>query len=104
MPAIAPSYLFATLTNKFYRTDEEYEQALADALREEYRAIVDAGFVLQVDDPRRVTQYMMNPDLSIADCRERAARRGAALNSSPRDIPTPTARSPTRSGYPVGPA
>src|SRR5215813_8892826 len=52
VPAIAPSYIFATLSNEFYRTDDEYEQALADALREEYRAIVDAGFVLQVDDPR----------------------------------------------------
>jgi methionine synthase II (cobalamin-independent) len=62
MPAIAPSYIFATLPNEFYRTAEEYEQALADALREEYRAIVDAGFVLQVDDPRLVTYYMMNPD------------------------------------------
>ena len=55
MPAIAPSYVFATLANEFYRTEEEYEQALADALREEYRAIVDAGFVLQIDDPRLVT-------------------------------------------------
>lgn len=56
MPAIAPSYLFATLANEYYRTDADYEQALADALREEYRAIIDAGFVLQIDDPRLVTQ------------------------------------------------
>jgi 5-methyltetrahydropteroyltriglutamate--homocysteine methyltransferase len=41
--------------NRYYRTDEEYEAALADALHQEYRAIVDAGFVLQVDDPRLVT-------------------------------------------------
>lgn len=57
LPAIAPSYIFATLPNRFYRTDEEYEQALADALHQEYRAIVGAGFVLQVDDPRLVTYY-----------------------------------------------
>jgi len=55
LPAIAPSYIFATLPNRYYRTDEEYEAALADALHQEYRAIVDAGFVLQVDDPRLVT-------------------------------------------------
>jgi hypothetical protein len=51
---------------------KEYEQALAEALREEDRAIVDAGFVLQVDDPRLVTYYiyyMMNPGVSVADCR-----------------------------------
>lgn len=75
MPAIAPSYIFATLPNAYYRTAEEYEQALADALREEYRAIVDAGFVLQVDDPRLVTSYMMTPDTSVEDCRRWAARR-----------------------------
>src|SRR5262249_2485499 len=65
VPAIAPSYIFATLTNEFYRTEEEYEGALADALREEYRAIVDAGFIVQIDDPRLVTYYMMNADASI---------------------------------------
>ena len=79
MPAIAPSYISATLANEFYRTEEEYEQALADALREEYRAIVDAGFVLQVDDPRLVTYYMMNPNVSVEDCRRWAAKRGDSL-------------------------
>src|SRR5258705_3875607 len=87
VPAIAPSYIYATLTNEFYRTAEEYEQALADALREEYRAIVDAGFVLQIDDPRLVTYYMMNADASIADCRKWAERRVEAINESLRGIP-----------------
>ena len=103
MPAIAPSYLFATLTNTFYRTDEEYEQALADALREEYRAIVDAGFVLQVDDPRLVTQYMMNPDLSVADCRKWAAKRVEAINYSLRGIPPEKVRFHTCYSIDVGP-
>ena len=40
MPSIAPSYIAATLPNEFYRTEREYEHAVADALREEYRAIV----------------------------------------------------------------
>ena len=103
MPAIAPSYLFATLTNKFYRTDEEYEQALADALREEYRAIVDGGFVLQVDDPRLVTQYMMNPDLSVAECRKWAAKRVEAINYSLRGIPPEKVRFHTCYSIDVGP-
>jgi 5-methyltetrahydropteroyltriglutamate--homocysteine methyltransferase len=103
MPAIAPSYLFATLTNKFYRTDEEYEQALADALREEYRAIVDAGFVLQIDDPRLVTQYMMNPDWSVADCRKWAAKRVEAINYSLRGIPPEKVRFHTCYSIDVGP-
>ena len=103
MPAIAPSYIFATLGNEFYRTEEEYEQALADALREEYRAIVDAGFVLQVDDPRLVTYYMMNPDRSVADCRAWASRRVEAINYALRGIPPERVRFHTCYSIDVGP-
>jgi 5-methyltetrahydropteroyltriglutamate--homocysteine methyltransferase len=103
MPAIAPSYIFATLANEFYRTDEEYEQALADALREEYRAIVDAGFVLQIDDPRLVTYYMMNPDVGVADCRKWAERRVEAINESLRGIPPERVRFHTCYSIDVGP-
>jgi 5-methyltetrahydropteroyltriglutamate--homocysteine methyltransferase len=103
MPAIAPSYIFATLPNEFYRSAEEYEQALADALREEYRAIVDAGFVLQVDDPRLVTYYMMHPDQSVADCRRWAARRVEAINHALRGIPRERVRFHTCYSIDVGP-
>ena len=103
MPAIAPSYIFATLANEFYRTEEEYEQALADALREEYRAIVDAGFVLQVDDPRLVTYYMMNPGSDVTDCRAWAARRVEAINYALRGIPSEKVRFHTCYSIDVGP-
>jgi 5-methyltetrahydropteroyltriglutamate--homocysteine methyltransferase len=103
MPAIAPSYIFATLANEFYRTEEEYEGALADALREEYRAIVDAGFVLQIDDPRLITQYMMNPSMSVADCRKWAAKRVEAINYSLRGIPREQVRFHTCYSIDVGP-
>ena len=103
VPAIAPSYIFATLANEFYRTEEEYEHALADALREEYRAIVDAGFVVQVDDPRLVTQFMMNPDLSVADCRKWAEKRVEAINYSLRGIPRDKVRFHTCYSIDVGP-
>jgi 5-methyltetrahydropteroyltriglutamate--homocysteine methyltransferase len=103
MPAIAPSYIFATLPNEFYRTDEEYELALASALRDEYQAIVDAGFVLQIDDPRLVTYYMMNPDLSVADCRKWAAQRVEAINDSLRGIPPERIRFHTCYSIDVGP-
>ena len=48
-------------------------------MHEEYRAIVDAGLLLQIDDPRLVTQYIARPDLSVEECRRwaRRARRGA---------------------------
>jgi 5-methyltetrahydropteroyltriglutamate--homocysteine methyltransferase len=103
MPAIAPSYIFATLPNRFYRTDEEYEQALADALCEEYRAIVDAGFVLQIDDPRLVTYYMMNPGATIEQCRTWAAKRVEAINDALRDIPREKVRFHTCYSIDVGP-
>jgi 5-methyltetrahydropteroyltriglutamate--homocysteine methyltransferase len=47
LPAIAPSLHLRHAAQRYYRTDEEYEQALADALHQEYRAIVERGFVLQ---------------------------------------------------------
>jgi 5-methyltetrahydropteroyltriglutamate--homocysteine methyltransferase len=103
VPAIAPSYIFATLPNQFYRTDEEYEHALADALREEYRAIVDAGFILQIDDPRLVTYYMMNAGASVADCRSWVARRVEAINYSLRGIAPEKIRFHTCYSIDVGP-
>jgi 5-methyltetrahydropteroyltriglutamate--homocysteine methyltransferase len=103
VPAIAPSYIFATLPNQFYRTDEEYEHALADALREEYRAIVDAGFILQIDDPRLVTYYMMNAGTSVADCRSWVAQRVEAINYSLRGIAPEKIRFHTCYSIDVGP-
>jgi 5-methyltetrahydropteroyltriglutamate--homocysteine methyltransferase len=103
MPAIAPSYIAATLPNEYYRTESEYEQAIADALREEYKAIVDAGFILQIDDPRLVTYYMMNPGKSVDDCRKWAAQRVEAINYSIRGIPTEKIRFHTCYSIDVGP-
>ena len=48
---IAPGWLDHFIYNEYYKTDEEYIFALAEALREEYLAVVDAGFILQIDDP-----------------------------------------------------
>ena len=103
MPAIAASYIAATLPNEHYRTESEYEQAIADALREEYKAIVDAGFILQIDDPRLVTYYMMNPGTSVADCRKWAVERVEAINYSIRGIPPEKIRFHTCYSIDVGP-
>jgi 5-methyltetrahydropteroyltriglutamate--homocysteine methyltransferase len=103
MPAIASSYVAATFANEYYRTHEEYEQAVSDAMREEYKAVVDAGFILQIDDPRLVTYYMMHPELSVADCRKWAAGRVEAINYSIRDIPPEQIRFHTCYSIDVGP-
>ncbi len=103
IPAIASSYVAATFANEYYRTHEEYEQAVSDALREEYQAIVDAGFILQIDDPRLVTYYMMHPELSVADCRKWAAERVEVINDSIRGIPPEKIRFHTCYSIDVGP-
>jgi 5-methyltetrahydropteroyltriglutamate--homocysteine methyltransferase len=103
MPAIASSYVAATFANEHYRTHEEYEQAVSDALREEYLAIVDAGFILQIDDPRLVTYYMMHPELSVEDCRKWAEKRVEAINDSLRGIAPEKVRFHTCYSIDVGP-
>jgi 5-methyltetrahydropteroyltriglutamate--homocysteine methyltransferase len=80
VPAIAPSNIECTSPNEYYPSAEKYVFAIAEAMREEYRAIVDAGFLLQIDDPFLVTYYITQPELSIAECRKWAELRVEALN------------------------
>ena len=61
MPAVSPTNLANWNANEHYNTDEEFRVALADALHEEYRAIVDAGLVLQIDDPQLASHRAMHP-------------------------------------------
>jgi 5-methyltetrahydropteroyltriglutamate--homocysteine methyltransferase len=103
LPAIASSYVASTFANEYYRTHEEYEQAVSDAIRQEYKAIVDAGFILQIDDPRLISYYMMNPDLSVEDCRKWAEKRVEAINDSIRGIPPEKIRFHTCYSIDVGP-
>jgi len=56
MPAVSPATL-QILPNEHYQSQEDYTWALAEALHEEYKAIVDAGFILQIDDPALVDLY-----------------------------------------------
>ena len=87
MTAISPSNLELYYENRHYASDEEYLAALAEAMRVEYLAIVDAGFLLQIDDPRMATHYNRAVDTSIEDCRKFIALRVEALNHALRGIP-----------------
>jgi 5-methyltetrahydropteroyltriglutamate--homocysteine methyltransferase len=82
VPAIAPSNVETTTPNEYYPNQEAYVFAVAEAMREEYKAIVDAGLLLQIDDPFLVTYYITRPDLSVADCRKWAELRVEALNTA----------------------
>jgi 5-methyltetrahydropteroyltriglutamate--homocysteine methyltransferase len=86
LTAISPSNLELYYENQYYRSAEEYLTALADAMRVEYKAIVDAGFVLQIDDPRMATHYNRTPEASIEDCRKFMALRVEAVNYALRGI------------------
>ncbi len=103
MPAIAPSNIETTTPNRYYPSDEAYVFAIAEAMREEYKAIVDAGFLLQVDDPFLVTYYIMRPELSIAECRKWGEVRVEALNEALKGIPADRVRFHTCYSVNMGP-
>jgi len=85
--AISPTNLEMYFENRYYKSEEEYLFALAGAMREEYKAIVDAGFVLQVDDPRLITHWNRVPDLSLQQNRKFIELRIDALNHALQGIP-----------------
>jgi 5-methyltetrahydropteroyltriglutamate--homocysteine methyltransferase len=103
MPAVSPSNLANWNRNEHYKTEEEYLYALADALREEYRAIIDAGLVLQVDDPLLASYYVMHPEASVEDCRKWAAGRVEVLNHALRGLPPDRIRYHTCYSINIGP-
>ncbi len=103
MPAISPSNIEDWQKNAYYKSQEDYVFAIAEAMRVEYQAIVDAGFLVQIDDPRLVTYYIIHPEASIADCRKWAEPRIAALNHALRDIPPEKIRFHTCYGINMGP-
>jgi 5-methyltetrahydropteroyltriglutamate--homocysteine methyltransferase len=99
MPAVAPS---GVGRNAYYDTDEEYFFAVADALRVEYQAIIDAGFVLQVDDPF-LSELFSYSDLPEDERRERGELYVAALNRALAGIPVDRVRYHTCYGINEGP-
>jgi 5-methyltetrahydropteroyltriglutamate--homocysteine methyltransferase len=103
MPAISPTSAADWQRNGYYKTEEEYLFAIADALREEYEAIVAAGFLLQVDDPHLVTYWIKEPDLTLVQCRKWAQVRVEALNHALRNIPPDKIRHHTCYGINMGP-
>jgi 5-methyltetrahydropteroyltriglutamate--homocysteine methyltransferase len=92
MTAISPSNLELYYENRHYATGEEYLEALAEAMRVEYLAITEAGFLLQIDDPRMATHYNRATGASIDECRKFIALRVEAVNHALRGIPADRVR------------
>jgi 5-methyltetrahydropteroyltriglutamate--homocysteine methyltransferase len=88
MCVLAPGWLEHFFYNEYYPNDDEYLFALADAIKHEYKAIVDAGLILQLDDPALPDTYdMIVPQPSIEEYRKFAAVRIEALNHALEGIP-----------------
>jgi 5-methyltetrahydropteroyltriglutamate--homocysteine methyltransferase len=88
LPVAAPASVIPDRKNEYYASDEEMLGAIADAMREEYRAIVDAGLLLQLDDARAAVTYdRMVPPASFADYRRWLERQVEAINHATEGIP-----------------
>ena len=86
--AVGSLEMFCRGQNRYYPSAEKFLEAIASALRLEYRAIVDAGFVLQLDDPGLPDTWdMLEPQPSIQDYKRYAMLRVDALNHALEDIP-----------------
>ena len=87
MTSIAPGSA-SRIGNEYYKTDEEFIFACAEAMREEYKAILDAGLVLQLDDPAIAENWdMINPAPPVAEYRKLSMIRVEALNHALRGLP-----------------
>jgi 5-methyltetrahydropteroyltriglutamate--homocysteine methyltransferase len=103
VPAISPTSVEYWQSNDYYKTQEEYLFAIAEALHDEYKAITDAGFIVQIDDPHMSMYHVMNPATTIESIRAWAAVRVDAINHALRGIPREQVRWHTCYGINIGP-
>jgi 5-methyltetrahydropteroyltriglutamate--homocysteine methyltransferase len=88
MTSPSPGQIARYLKNRHYPSDEAYLYALADVMSREYRAVVDAGFVLQLDCPDlALSRHMVFAHLSLEEFRKVITTHVEALNHAVRDIP-----------------
>jgi 5-methyltetrahydropteroyltriglutamate--homocysteine methyltransferase len=99
MPAVAPS---GVGENEYYPSDEAFYHAVGEALHTEYRAIVDAGFILQIDDPF-LSDLFGDPTFDAAQRQARAEIYVSAVNASLAGIPPERVRYHTCYGINHGP-
>jgi 5-methyltetrahydropteroyltriglutamate--homocysteine methyltransferase len=88
LPVAAPASVIPDRKNEHYRSDEECLAAIGTAMRTEYKMIVDAGFVLQLDDARAAVTYdRMVPPASLADYRKWVDMHVEVLNAAIAGLP-----------------
>jgi len=88
LPVAAPASVIPDRKNEYYKSDEELQAAIAQAMRTEYKMIVDAGFVVQLDDARSAVTYdRMVPPGSFADYRRWLSQQVDILNHAIEGLP-----------------
>jgi 5-methyltetrahydropteroyltriglutamate--homocysteine methyltransferase len=88
LPVAAPASVIPDRKNEYYKSDEELIRAIGAAMRTEYRMIIDAGFLLQLDDARAAVTYdRMVPPASFADYRKWFALQVEVLNDAIAGLP-----------------
>ena len=87
LPAVAPGSVEHWLRNAYYPSEEAFLYGIADAMHVEYRAIVEAGLVLQIDDPDLADGWQTEPDVTLEQYRRRAQLRTEVLNHALRGLP-----------------
>ncbi len=100
MPSITP---VSSLKNEHYRSDDEYFLALGEAMREEYKAILDAGLLLQIDFPALVSAWDTRNTMTLSDYRKWMEGRIRHLNHALRGLPEERIRFHTCYGVNFGP-
>jgi 5-methyltetrahydropteroyltriglutamate--homocysteine methyltransferase len=99
VPSVSPAGIGA---NNFYKTDEEFFEAVANAIGEQYEAIVDAGFLVQIDDPF-LSEILVDPALGDVAIKKRANLVVEAVNHATRNIAEEKIRYHTCYGINEGP-
>lgn len=94
MPAVSPGQVWFNFPNDYYPTDEEYLFAVADALRHEYQAIVEAGFLVQLDSPQLAMSWNRAEfaDKTLDDYRTLVELHVEAINHALGGIPSDRVR------------
>jgi len=88
LPVAAPASVIPDRKNEFYKSEEELIRAIGAAMRTEYRMIIDAGFILQLDDARAAVSYdRMVPPQSFAEYRKWLALQVDVLNEAIAGLP-----------------
>ena len=88
LPVAAPASVIPDRKNEYYKNDEELQAAIAAAMRTEYKAIIDAGLLLQLDDARSAVTYdRMVPPASFADYRRWLERQIEIMNHAIEGLP-----------------